>query len=119
MLDVGCGKGFLLYEITQVVPDISVSGVDISKYGIENSKEEIRSQLHNGNCVNLPYEDKVFDFVYSINTFHNLKIFEVTKAISELNRVGKGRSYICVESYRNERRENRSPLLATYVQKLL
>ena len=103
VLDVGCGKGFLLYEITQVVPDISVSGVDISKYGIENSKEEIRSQLHNGNCVNLPYEDKVFDFVYSINTFHNLKIFEVTKAISELNRVGKGRSYICVESYRNER----------------
>src|SRR3990167_8699741 len=30
ILDVGCGKGFLLYEFTQVVPDIQIYGIDIS-----------------------------------------------------------------------------------------
>src|ERR1700756_2361374 len=42
VLDVGCGKAFLLYELTQVVPGIEVAGVDISKYGIENAKEEVK-----------------------------------------------------------------------------
>ena len=33
---------------------------------------------------------------------HNLKIFEVSKALKEINRVGKD-GYIMVESYRNEK----------------
>src|SRR5580704_15305603 len=41
VLDVGCGKGFLLYEFTQAVPGIEICGVDISEYAIEHSKEEI------------------------------------------------------------------------------
>ena len=33
--------------------------------------------------------------------FHNLRIFELEKALSELDRVSKN-SYLMVESYRNE-----------------
>src|SRR5829696_6279687 len=31
ILDIGCGKAFLLYEFTQIVPGIEVHGIDISQ----------------------------------------------------------------------------------------
>lgn len=103
ILDIGCGKGFLLYEFTQAIPGIEVAGLDISQYGLDNAKDEVRPFLKAGNCIELPFEDASFDFVYSINTFHNLKNFELMEALREMQRVGRDRRYICVESYRNER----------------
>jgi ubiquinone/menaquinone biosynthesis C-methylase UbiE len=103
ILDIGCGKGFLLFDFTKVVPGIEVYGVDISEYAIENSKGEVRPHLQVSNCTKLPFEDKTFDFVYSINTFHNLHNEDLEKALNEMNRVSKSKKqYICVESYRNE-----------------
>lgn len=102
ILDIGCGKGFLLYEFTQVVPGIVVRGLDISEYGLQNAKEEIRPFLDRGDCAALPYDNGSFDFVYSIQTFHNLEIQNLKSAIQEMQRVGSGKGYICVESYRNE-----------------
>lgn len=102
ILDVGCGKAFLLYEFTQVVPGVEVRGIDISQYGIENAKPEVRQFLQVGNCTSLPYEDKSFDLVISINTFHNLYCYDLDKALREVVRVGRKNQYIVVESYRNE-----------------
>lgn len=103
VLDVGCGKGHLLYELTQVVPGIEIAGIDVSEYGIANAKEEIRSFLRVGDAVKLPWPDRHFDFVFSINTFHNLCVDRLDSALRELQRVGRRHRYICVESYRNER----------------
>jgi len=103
ILDIGCGKAFLLYEFTNAVPGTSIAGLDISAYGIEHAKEEAKPFLKVGNCTSLPWPDKHFDFVYSINTFHNLKIDELKKATQEMQRVSKGKQWLCVESYRNER----------------
>ncbi len=102
ILDVGCGKGFLLFDFTKVVPGVEVYGLDISEYAIENSKEEIKSRLQVGNAINLPFEDHSFDFVYSITTLHNLHCYDLDKALREIERIGKKNKYICVESYRNE-----------------
>jgi len=87
----------------RAVPGIEVAGLDISTYGIEPAKEEVRPYLKAGNCVELPYPSHSFDFVFSINTFHNLKIDELKSAVREVERVGKDKKWICVESYRNER----------------
>ena len=104
ILDVGCGKGYLLYELTQVVPGVEVSGLDISQYAIDNSKEEIRPFLQTGNAVSLPYEDNSFDFVVSVTTLHNLYNYELRKALQEMQRVGKNsKKHVVIESYRNER----------------
>lgn len=103
ILDIGCGKAFLLYEFTQVVPGIEVAGIDISAYGIEHAKEEVRPFLHVGDCTDLPFGDKTFDFVYSLNVFHNLRNFELDAALREMQRIRRGDAYICIESYRNER----------------
>jgi len=102
ILDVGCGKAFLLYEFTQVVPGIEVNGLDISAYGIANAKEEVRPRLKEGNATQLPYPDASFDLVLSINALHNLYCYELEQALKEIQRVGKQHRYLCVESYRNE-----------------
>jgi len=103
ILDVGCGKGFLLYEFSQVVPGSEVAGIDISEYGIANAKEEIRSCLQVANAAKLPFPDKSFDLVYTINTLHNLYINDLFSALREIERVGRGAKHIVIEAYRNER----------------
>lgn len=103
ILDVGCGKGFLLYEFTQILPNCTVHGLDISEYAVENAKEEIQPQLQVGNAVSLPYPDHTFDFVVSITTLHNLFNYELWPAVKEVERVGKSAKHIIIESYRNER----------------
>ena len=103
ILDVGCGKGFLLYEFTQVVPGAQIAGIDVSRYGIDHAKEEVRPFLKVGNAVELPYPDRAFDFVYSVNTLHNLYNYEISAALKEIERVSRGSRHVIVEAYRNER----------------
>jgi ubiquinone/menaquinone biosynthesis C-methylase UbiE len=103
ILDVGCGKGFLLYEFTQVVPGAKVAGIDISRYGIEHAKEEVKPFLQVGTAAKLPYPDRSFDFVFSVNTLHNLYNYELFAALKEIERVGRGSKHIIIETYRNER----------------
>jgi len=102
ILDIGCGKGFLLYDFTKILPGIEIYGIDVSNYALENSKEEIKDKLIYGNATLLPYEDNYFDFVFSLNTFHNLECYDLFDALKEIERVGKNNKYICVEAYRNE-----------------
>ena len=102
ILDVGCGKGYLLYDFTQVVPGVEVSGIDISEYAINNAKEDMRSNLKMGSAVSLPYEGKSFDLVISLTTLHNLYCYDMVAALKEIERVSRKNKYIVVESYRNE-----------------
>ena len=103
ILDVGCGKGFLLHEFKKLLPKAEIRGIDISAYAIENAKEEVKEYLQIGNAIKLPFEDREFDLVYSITTLHNLYNYELKKAILEVQRVSKKNSFILVDSYRNER----------------
>lgn len=105
VLDVGCGKAYLLYEISQLVPGLIVKGIDISNYALEHAKEEIKSELEYGRAEEIPFEDNSFDLVISLTTLHNLKIFDLKKAVEEIERVSKGNSYIMVESFRSEEEE--------------
>ncbi len=101
ILDVGCGKGFLLYEFKKILSKATVTGIDISEYAIQESKEEIKPCLKKlGAQDPYPFADKEFDLVFSNTTLHNLNVFELKKAIQEIERVGKNK-YVCVESYRN------------------
>lgn len=102
ILDVGCGKAFLLYELKKLLPDSQVTGFDSSTYSIEFSKEEIKDRLFVYSAQDpFPYGDKEFDLVISLTTLHNLHLFELKSSLKEIERVGKDK-YIAVESYRNE-----------------
>ena len=106
ILDVGCGKGYLLYEFTQVVPGIQIAGIDISRYAIRHAKEEVKPFLKVGDARRLPYPDRRFDFVVSINVLHNLYLYDLEKSLKEIERVARGnKKYLVLDSYRNDRQK--------------
>jgi ubiquinone/menaquinone biosynthesis C-methylase UbiE len=102
VLDVGCAKGFMLYDMVQLIPGIDVTGVDVSEYAIENAKPEVKNRLQQANAKELPFESDSFDVVFSINTVHNLEKDECAKALQEIMRVSKGKAFVTVDAYRNE-----------------
>ena len=105
VLDVGCGKAYLLYEMKLLLPDLRVAGFDISKHGLADAKEEIRDSLFIHRAQEpFPFDDNEFDLVISLGCFHNLRIFELEIALSETERVGK-QGYVMLESYRNEQEQ--------------
>ena len=102
LLDVGCGKGYLLYELKLLLPGLEVFGIDISEYGIQQAKSEVSELLTIHKAQDpYPFGDGQFDLVISIGCLHNLKLYDVDRALKEINRVGN-QSYVMVESYRNE-----------------
>ena len=102
VLDVGCGKAFLLYELKLLLPELRVEGFDISQHGLASAKEEIRDSLFSHRAQEpYPYVDNAFDLVISLGCFHNLRIFELETALAEVERVGR-QGYVMLESYRNE-----------------
>lgn len=106
ILDVGCGKGFMLYDVLRLVPGIAVCGVDISSYALATALPEVRPFLQKGSADSLPFPDKIFDLVISINTVHNLPLYECKRAIQELERVGR-HAFLTVDAYRNEEEKKR------------
>ena len=103
VLDVGCGKGFLLHELKSLIPQIEIKGLDISNYALKHAKEEVKPFLDLGSANQLPYPNNQFDLVISLNTLHYLYIYHLEKALQEIERVSRANSYIVVESYRNEK----------------
>lgn len=102
ILDIGCGKGHLLYELKQLLPELKIKGIDISDHGIKNSKEEIKKHIIKHKAqVSYPFKDNEFDLVISLGCLHNLRLMELEVALGEIERVGK-QGYVMLESYRNE-----------------
>ena len=102
ILDVGCGKGFLLHELKLLLPAATCIGFDISKHGIADAPDDIRDALFHHRAQDpFPYGDKHFDLVISLGTLHNLRVFDLKKSLQEIERVGR-HAYVMVESYRDE-----------------
>ena len=102
VLDVGCAKGFMLHDLIQLIPGIEVAGIDISSYAIANAIESVSPYIKVADACSLPYPDKSFDVVISINTIHNLEKNDLAKALQEIQRVSNNKSFITVDAYRNE-----------------
>jgi len=102
VLDVGCGKAFLLYEMQLLMPELQITGFDISRHGLAEKHPDFKGNLFRYRAQDIyPFGDNTFDLVISLGCLHNLRIFEIKTALSEIERVGK-QKYIMVESYRNE-----------------
>lgn len=106
LLDVGCAKGFMLQDLSEAIPGITVKGVDVSAYAIEHAVEDMREHVQVADARSLPYPDKSFDVVISINTIHNLERADCAVALQEIERVARRGAFITVDAYRSaEERE--------------
>jgi ubiquinone/menaquinone biosynthesis C-methylase UbiE len=101
ILDIGCAKGFMMYEFKKALPDCEVRGIDISQYCKLHAVKKIKKYIKVGTCEKLPYPDKYFDFVVSISTIHNLNKKGIKKSLKEIVRVSKGNAYIRIKAYNN------------------
>lgn len=102
VLDVGCAKGFMLHDFAQLIPGITVKGIDISSYAIENAIEDMRPHVQVGSAVELPFPDQSFDVVISVTTLHNLERSELIQSLREIERVARQGSFITVDAYHDE-----------------
>ena len=100
VLDVGCGKGFLVKDLLSL--GIDAYGIDISQYAIDHCEKEVVKRLKIGSADNLKFPDNSFNAVISINTAHNLLKEKCLKAVQEIERLAPGKGFIQVDSYRNE-----------------
>jgi len=102
VLDVGCGKAFLLYEMQLLMPELQLTGFDISEHGLASRHPGFRGTLFRHRAQDAyPFGDKEFDLAISLGCLHNLRVFELKTALGEIQRVGR-QGYIMLESYRNE-----------------
>ncbi|MBR12510.1 MAG: methyltransferase type 11 [Acidimicrobiaceae bacterium] len=107
LLDVGCAKGFMLKDFAEAIPGLTVSGIDVSEYAVENAVEGMEDHLQVADARELPFEDDSFDLVVSINTLHNFDRPGVVTALSEVQRVSRKWSFVVLDAYRNEEERRR------------
>ena len=107
VLDVGCAKGFMLHDLVETIPGITVKGIDVSEYAIEHAIESVRQHLQVANANRLPFPDKSYDTVISINTIHNLERDECGKALQEIERVARKHAFITVDAYHDDAERQR------------
>ena len=102
ILDVGCAKGFMMNDLSQLIPKAEILGVDISNYAINNSIESMSNNISYANANNLPFDDNYFDLVISINTLHNLPLIDCKEAFREINRVSSKDSFVMNDAWVDE-----------------
>lgn len=107
ILDVGCAKGYMVYDFKRQYPGLEIHGVDISEYAIKNCHPEVKDNLQVGKAESLKFEDNYFDLVISINTVHNLELKDCVASIKEISRVSKGNSFITVDAYNSDEEKER------------
>ncbi|MEW6181634.1 MAG: class I SAM-dependent methyltransferase [Bacillota bacterium] len=107
VLDVGCAKGFMLYDFKELMPRLNIAGIDISGYALDNAIERVKPFLRVGNAKALPYEDNSFDLVVSITTIHNLPLLKCKQALREIQRVSRAHAFITVDAWRTEEERER------------
>ncbi len=102
ILDLGCGKGFLLHELLLLEPELQVVGTDISEHGLSHTTDLVKPhvQIHDARGE-FKWQDKEFDLVISLTLLHNLRAFDLENCLREIQRIGKSH-YVTSESYRTE-----------------
>lgn len=107
ILDVGAAKGFLMHDFLQVLPGATVRGLDVSAYAKAHAHAGMGSLIDLGSADALPYADKSFDLVVSINSIHNLPLAACKQALREMERVSRAHKFVTIDAWRNEEEHQR------------
>lgn len=102
-LQLGCEKGFLLHDLNFFLPDAKIVGVEKSSYAIKNCKKTVKNYIKKSNYIDLEFSDNTFDFILAIGVIYSLTLENAIKCLKEIQRVGKGKSFITLASYTNEK----------------
>ena len=102
VLDVGCAKGFMMHDMAELIPGLTIKGVDISDYAVANALPDMKPHVQVGDAARLPFPDRSFDVVICINTVHNLEREACGEALREIERVARRGAFVTVDAYRDD-----------------
>jgi SAM-dependent methyltransferase len=102
VLDVGCGKGFLVQDLRDEIEGLQVQGFDVSRYAIDSANETVAPHIYQADERALAsYDNGSKDLIISINTLHNLPIDRLVWSLRRISEIARS-AYIVVDSYRND-----------------
>ncbi len=101
ILEIGCGMGSDSEEISRLSNVNNIFAIDIGgncKDIALNNLSNKKLKIIRANCLNIPFKNEVFDFVYSYGVIHHTR--DPLNALFEIKRVLKlgGRVYLYVYS---------------------
>jgi len=87
VIDVGCGRGYLMKHLLQKGKD--VVGIEISDYAVEHPIEGCEGRIFKGSITDIPYLDNSFDWAVCFSVMEHLPENIVLDSLKELKRVAK------------------------------
>ena len=102
VLDLGCKKAFFMHDLKEALPGVRVKGVENHPYPIEHAMESVKEDIVLCPYEKLPFEDNSFDFIMAFASIYMLSFGDVLSALREVQRVGKGKSYVTLGAYRTK-----------------
>lgn len=107
ILQIGPEKGFLLHDLSELNPKVKLTGYENSEYAIDNAMPSIKNQMIHGRYEKLPFEDQAFDLVIAIGVVYTLNLADAMACLKEIERVGKGKSFITLGAFYDEESERK------------
>ncbi len=102
VLQIGCDKGFLLHEFLQLGLNIKVHGTEVSDYAIQHAMPSVQPFIQQAPFIKLPFPENRFDLVIAIGPVYSLNLADAMSCLKEIQRVGKGKSFITLGAYETE-----------------
>ena len=88
LLDVGCGTGEFLAQLSAACPQVEATGIDLSPFYLKRAeRRSLPVEWVQGRAEALPFEDGHFDLLSSIFMFHELPRRVRREALREFYRV--------------------------------
>ena len=96
-LDAGCGEGFVARQVIDAVPDVDLTGCDVSDVALEIATDaNPEGRFVVGSLTDLPFPDRSFDVVGCFEVLEHLPGDLPRRALSELARVARRAAVLSV-----------------------
>lgn len=94
ILDLACGTATLSIGIKRRFPESNIYGYDVDEEILQMAREKAKNQhleilFEQGYSDNLPFQNEIFDRVFSTLSFHHLTHERKIKTLQEIRRVLK------------------------------
>ena len=102
VLQLNCEKGFLLHDLRELHPRMTVMGTELADYPMEKAMPAVRSGICKASPTRLPFADRSFDLVLAIGVVYALTLGDAIACLREIQRVSRKRSFVTLGAYRTE-----------------
>lgn len=87
VLDVGCGMGNLVEALKRI--GVNACGIEVSDYALSQVPRTLRPVCQKGDVLAIPFRDKTFDVVTTVNVLEHIETKDLDQALSSCERLAR------------------------------